>query len=216
MATYNKIDIALGSIWMLNREGKKDISALKKYFQEKYDEDFMPALRQKNYVLVHNKKGHLTPLGERRAQNFLRKYHLAKKFANDILEVSYDELDEFALNLQEIFTESITDRVCTFLGHPHYGLNRREVISPGKCCETISPEASEVVLPVTKLALGEEATVAYVSTRSQPVLHQLMSFGIYPGVNIRVVQYYPAYVLQSEDQEISLEEKVAKGIYVRR
>lgn len=216
MAAYNKVDIALGAVWMFAREGRKDVSAIKKSIQEKYAEDLLPAIRQKNYALINNKKIYLTPLGEKRAENFLRKYHLAKKFANDILEVAYDELEEFALNMQEIFTESITDRVCTFLGHPKFGLNRKEVIAPGKCCETISPEATELVIPITKLALGEEATIAYVSTRSNPVLHQLMSFGIYPGVNIRVVQYYPAYVIQCEDQQISLEEKVAKGIYARR
>lgn len=216
MPVYNKIDLALGEIWLLSREGKKDLGLLKKYFQDKYDEDFLPALKQKNYIVLHNKKIQLIPLGEKRAQNFLRKYHLAKKFANDILEVGYDELDEFALNLQESFTESITDRVCTFLGHPRYGLNRKEVVFPGKCCETVSPEASEVVIPATKLSLGEEATIAYVSTRSQPVLHQLMAFGVYPGCSIRLIQNYPAYIIQSEDQEIAIEEKVAKGIYVRR
>ena len=216
MATYNKIDRALGIIWLLARESKRDIAHIKKNFHEDLEGDLIPTLRQKNYVLVNNKRVFLTPLGEKRAENFLRKYHLAKKFANDILEVSYDELEEFALNLQEIFTESITDRVCTFLGHPRFGVNRREVIFPGKCCETISPEATEVVIPVTKLALGEEAMIAYISTRSQPILHQLMSFGLYPGVNIRLVQYYPAYVLQRDDLQISLEQKVAKGIYVRR
>ncbi|MBU0580302.1 MAG: metal-dependent transcriptional regulator [Candidatus Margulisbacteria bacterium] len=216
MATYNKIDIALGGIWMFSRENKKDLAVIKKYFQDEFAEDFIPSLKQRNYILVHNKKVFLTPLGEKRAQNILRKYHLAKKFANDILEVAYNDLEEFSLNLQEIFTETITDRVCTFLGHPKYGLNRREIIFPGKCCETLSPEATEVIIPITKLALGEEATVAYVSTRSQPVLHQLMAFGIYPGVSVRVVQYYPAYIVQTEDQQVSLEEKVAKGIYVRR
>lgn len=216
MASYNQIDSALGDLRRMAREGKKDVAVIKKFFQDKYGEDMTPVLKQKNYVLLHNKKLILNPLGEKRADNFLRKYHLAKKFANDILEVPYEDLEVFALGLQEIFTETITDRICTFLGHPRWGLNRKETITPGKCCDTISPEISDLVVPITKLPLGEEAIVAYVSTRSEPVLQQLMLFGVYPGVTLRVIYAQPAFVIQCGERQIALEEKVAKHIYVRR
>jgi DtxR family Mn-dependent transcriptional regulator len=216
MPGYNQIDSALGDVRRLSREGKHDTAVLKKLFQDKYGDDLTQTLKQKDYATIQNKKIYLTPLGEKRADNFLRKYHLAKKFANDILEVPYEELETFTLDLQEIFTETITDRICTFLGHPQWGLSRKEPIVPGKCCGTISPEVSDLVIPVTKLPLGEEATVAYVSTRTEPVLQQLMQFGIYPGVVVRVTSAAPAYILQCEEHQVALEEKVAKGIYVRR
>lgn len=216
MATYNKIDSSLGDVKKLAREGKRDMDVIKKLFKEKYDDDLLPALKQKDYVSIQNKRVSLTPLGEKRADNFLRKYNLAKKFANDILEVPYEELEDFALNLQEIFTETITDRICTFLGHPKYGMSRKEPIVPGKCCGTVSPEVSELVIPITKLPLGEEATVAYVSTLAEPILQQLIVFGINPGATVRVVSALPAYVIQCGERRVALEEKVAKGIYVRR
>ncbi len=216
MGVHDQIDQALGDVRRLSWENKKDISVIKKFFQDKYGEDHTPALKQKNYIFIHNKKIMLNPLGEKRADNFLRRYYLAKKFANDILEVPYEELERFALDLQESFSETITDRVCTFLGHPKWGLSRKELIIPGKCCDTVSPEVSDAVIPITKLPLGEEASIAYVSTRAEPVLHQLMLFGIYPGVVIRIIQTNPAFVIQCGEQHIAVEEKVAKGIYVRR
>ena len=97
MGVHDQIDQALGDVRRLSWENKKDISVIKKFFQDKYGEDHTPALKQKNYIFIHNKKIMLNPLGEKRADNFLRRYYLAKKFANDILEVPYEELERFAL-----------------------------------------------------------------------------------------------------------------------
>ncbi|MGB9613393.1 MAG: FeoA domain-containing protein [Candidatus Margulisiibacteriota bacterium] len=43
-----------------------------------------------------------------------------------------------------------------------------------------------------------------------------MSFGIAPGVKIRIHQKFPSYVIQVEETQIALEKEVIGDIYVRR
>jgi len=64
--------------------------------------------------------------------------------------------------------------------------------------------------------LGETVKVAYILTHSHPRLHKLMSFGIAPGVKIRMHQKYPSYIIQVEETQIALEKEVISDIYVRR
>ena len=57
---------------------------------------------------------------------------------------------------------------------------------------------------------------AYINTTSHPRLHKLISFGLTPGVSIKIHQKSPSFVISCEQTELALEKDVARDIYVWR
>jgi Fe2+ transport system protein FeoA len=45
---------------------------------------------------------------------------------------------------------------------------------------------------------------------------QLMGYGVYPGVTVRIRQTFPTFVIQTEETELAIEERLAREIRVRR
>ena len=64
------------------------------------------------------------------------------------------------------------------------------------------------------MQIGETARVAYFSTREHSRLLKLSALGISPGSSIKLIQKWPAYVVQCEETEVALELEVAKNIHV--
>ena len=56
--------------------------------------------------------------------------------------------------------------------------------------------------------------IAYFCTREHSRLLKLSALGISPGISLKLIQKWPAYVVQCEETEIALEPDVAKNIYV--
>jgi DtxR family Mn-dependent transcriptional regulator len=73
-----------------------------------------------------------------------------------------------------------------------------------------------IVVSCDQLRIGESARVAYFCTREHSRLLKLSALGISPGMSLKLIQKWPAYVVQSEETEIALEPDVAKNIYVWR
>lgn len=67
-------------------------------------------------------------------------------------------------------------------------------------------------IPLTILPVGESARVVRIDLDESLFL----CYGIYPGVQIRLEQTYPAYVLRCDHTELALEYTLASKIWVRR
>ncbi len=66
-------------------------------------------------------------------------------------------------------------------------------------------------LPLNKLPPGFSGTILSVAPA---VASQLVGFGLYPGVTVRVRQTFPSLVIQAEETELALEESLARQIRV--
>jgi putative ABC transport system ATP-binding protein len=75
-----------------------------------------------------------TPAGEERARNVIRRHRLAERLFTDVLSLS-DELsvETNACQFEHILSAELTDRICTFLGHPTT-CPHGSPIPPGPCC----------------------------------------------------------------------------------
>lgn len=69
--------------------------------------------------------------------------------------------------------------------------------------------------PLTELASGEEATIACLDAETRAVA-RLAALGILPGMRVRMVQRYPAYVFRLGYGEVALDESLAATVRVRR
>ena len=63
---------------------------------------------------------------------------------------------------------------------------------------------------------GETARVAYINTKNYSRLQKLTSFGVSPGVKVKLHQRKPAFVLECDQTQVAIEEAVAEEIYVFR
>jgi|FaiFalFF_MnMetaG_3_1042247.scaffolds.fasta_scaffold00484_11 DtxR family Mn-dependent transcriptional regulator len=161
--------------------------------------------------------GHLrlTSKGRAVAMPLIRRHRLAERLMCDVLGVDVEETEAAACEFEHLIAEGITQAICTLLGHPRTCPHGRP-IPEGACCQRAEEQVSAILVPCDRLALGETARVAYVSTRSHARLLKLSALGIMPGVSIRLLQKWPSLVLQCEETEIALDEETAREIYVWR
>jgi DtxR family transcriptional regulator, Mn-dependent transcriptional regulator len=72
--------------------------------------------------------------------------------------------------------------------------------------------AQEGPFPLTALRPAEKGRVVRVENGTGA---RMMGYGILPGVEIRLEQKYPSYVVRCDNTEVALETSVAKDIWVQ-
>jgi Fe2+ transport system protein FeoA len=67
-------------------------------------------------------------------------------------------------------------------------------------------------LTLTDLAKGQRATVVSMSPETEL---RLFGFGLFPGVELELLQRYPSFIIRCERTEIALERSVALQVQVQ-
>jgi putative ABC transport system ATP-binding protein len=75
----------------------------------------------------------LTPSGQRRADQLIRRHRLAERFFYETFGLDEDRLHENALRVEPLWTAPVTDKICTFLNHPRT-CPHGDPIPIGECC----------------------------------------------------------------------------------
>jgi putative ABC transport system ATP-binding protein len=92
-----------------------------------------------------------TPRGEERARSVIRRHRLAERLFIDVLALRDEaSIEKNACTLEHILSPEVTDRICTFLGHPRT-CPHGSPIPEGDCCRGAAlpagaPFAIETVL----------------------------------------------------------------------
>jgi DtxR family transcriptional regulator, Mn-dependent transcriptional regulator len=209
-----KMEEALSAIWEEREKGVKAGEEVCGRVHESIPKDVMSDLVKEGYVSAEEKPA-LTPKGESRARDVIRRQRLAERLLSDVLELGRGEMVTSACEMEHIISREVEESICTLLGHPRecpHGLS----IPPGNCCTKDKEQINSIVMPLSRLKAGENARVVYVLTRQHPQLHKLMSFGIMPGTVIKVHQTFPSFVVQVGETQIALEKDIADEIHVKR
>ncbi|MDQ2899450.1 MAG: hypothetical protein M3Y07_06565 [Acidobacteriota bacterium] len=78
--------------------------------------------------------GEFTPLGEERARSVIRRHRLAERLFTDVLGIRDEAtIESNACTFEHMLSGEVTDRICTFLGHPAT-CPHASPIPPGECC----------------------------------------------------------------------------------
>lgn len=152
----------------------------------------------------------LTRAGEDRAALLVRSHRLAERLVHDVLGESNEE---GACEFEHVLNPPVVDAICTLLGHPRECPHGRP-IPPGECCRSRIDSVSSTVVPLTRLGVGESARIAYVYGDSDRQLHKLENLLIRPGVEVRLHQRAPSFVVECEHATIAMDERVAGNIHV--
>jgi DtxR family Mn-dependent transcriptional regulator len=209
-----EITEVLEAIWTLQERETATVEKLINSAGIPASEEFLEALGREGLLSVDDSKGiRLLPKGRDIAERIIRRHRLAERLICDVLGSHVEDSEAAACEYEHLLAEGITNSICTLLGHPRYCPHNKP-IPEGDCCRQAREDLKPIVVSCDQLRVGESARIAYFSTREHSRLLKLSALGISPGVSMRLIQKWPAYVVQCEETEIALEPDVAQNIYV--
>jgi DtxR family transcriptional regulator, Mn-dependent transcriptional regulator len=212
--TPEEISEVLETVWTLQEQEAATLDKLGQSVAIKVTDELVTRLQNEGLIRVDDAKCvHLLPKGRQMAEQIIRRHRLAERLICDVLGSHVEDSEAAACEYEHLLAEGITNSICTLLGHPRYCPHNKP-IPEGDCCRQARDELKPIVVSCDQLQVGESARVAYFSTREHSRLLKLSALGISPGISIRLIQKWPAYVIQCEETEIALEPEVAKNIYV--
>ena len=204
----------LESLWTLQEQNAATVEKLISSACIPVSEELLETLNRDGLLTVDDTKGiRLLPKGRDMAERIIRRHRLAERLICDVLGSHVEDSEAAACEYEHLLAEEITNSICTLLGHPRYCPHNKP-IPEGDCCRQAREDLKPIVVSCDQLRVGESARVAYFCTREHTRLLKLSALGISPGISLRLIQKWPAYVVQCEETEIALEPEVAKNIYV--
>lgn len=209
------LEEVLELIWTIEEENDSvDKDLLLKRIDLPEADRQIKTLIQEDCIKITNTKVEFTKKGRKDAQLIIRRHRLAERLLNDVLAVREDTIDSNACKFEHFLDEEVTTSICTLLGHPQ-SCPHGKAIPPGDCCEKASKEIRPVVMPLTDLRSGDTAKISYIVTKYHQRLDKLSSMGLLPGVQIRLHQIQPTYIIQMDETQIAIDSAIARDIYVR-
>lgn len=204
----------LEAVWTLQEGEEATIEKVIREANTKVSDALIATLRSEGLIAVDESRHvRLLPKGREIAEQIIRRHRLAERLICDALGSHVEDSEAAACEFEHVLAEGITNSICTLLGHPRYCPHGKP-IPEGECCRQAREELRSIVVSCDQLQVGESARVAYFSTREHSRLLKLSALGISPGTSIKLIQKWPAYVVQCEETEVALEPDVAKNIHV--
>jgi DtxR family Mn-dependent transcriptional regulator len=211
----DRVDELLELIWTLREKGVSDLDELLKATHDAEAKAILRVMIRDELFHVEGNRMVLKERGEEKAREIIRRHRLTERLLSEIFEMSEAEVEEEACKLEHILSPSVTDSVCTFLGHPPTCIHGKP-IPRGECCAKFKKEFRPLVIPLEELGLGEEGRIVFIAPKSHQRLDRLSTLGIVPGSVVRMHQKRPSHVLQIGETSLALDEEIIKDIYVKR
>jgi DtxR family Mn-dependent transcriptional regulator len=209
-----EITEVLEAVWTLQEQEEATIEKVVLNANTKVSDALIDTLKSEGLMIVEdNGRVRLLPKGQKMAEQIIRRHRLAERLICDVLGSHVEDSEAAACEYEHLLAEGITNSICTLLGHPRYCPHNKP-IPEGECCRQAREEIRSLVVSCDQLQIGETARVAYFSTREHSRLLKLSALGISPGTSIKLIQKWPAFVVQCEETEVALEPDVAKNIHV--
>ncbi len=156
----------------------------------------------------------LTKAGEERARGIVRRHRLAEVLFAEVLQVSMEDAEASACELEHTLTERVVDRVCTFIGHPPKCPHGKPV-PRGSCCKLFDRRVEPLISRLVDLPIGNSAPIVFIAPKTAARLNRLATLGVVPGTSVRLLQKKPSVVIECGQTSLAIEEEVAGEIYVR-
>jgi DtxR family Mn-dependent transcriptional regulator len=171
-------------------------------------------LTRAGLVTVQGARVALTPEGERRASDVVRRHRLTERLFRDLLQLPEAAMESQACELEHILSPEATESVCTLLGHPPTCPHGKP-IPPGRCCGALQKTLRPLVTPLTTFQLGRPARIVFIAPKFHDRMDRLAALGVIPGSELSLHQRSPSYVIEVGETTIALDPELASEIYVK-
>jgi len=205
----------LEAIWKSAENEEHSLDAIKKRCEVPISEADLLELETQKLIAHHDGHIEFSPEGKNTAEKIIRRHRLAAVLLSSILKLRNSKMEELACKIEHTLLPEVEEAICTLLGHPQVSPNGKP-IPKGKCCEKGVRTVHNVVVNLTDIKPGEGAKVSYIKPSDHAQLHQLLSFGVNPGVELTVHRTVPTLCIKFENTELALDREIAKNIFVVR
>ncbi|MBI5098217.1 MAG: metal-dependent transcriptional regulator [Nitrospirae bacterium] len=211
----NKLrDEILELLWSMRERGKKSYAELINGINDSGTSDTLIKMEKSGLVVISNDEVELADKGEARARDLTRRHRLAERLFHDVLEVGMQESEETACEVEHFLSPSVTESVCSFLGHPPTCPHGKP-IPRGECCSRYRSEMRPLVMKLKELDVGSKGRIVFIVPSENSRLERLASMGILPGSVIRLKQKRPSFVLEIDETTLAIDNLIAEEIYVK-
>lgn len=156
----------------------------------------------------------LTEKGLIHARDAVRRHRLAERLLTDVLAVKSSLIHDAACKFEHHLHKGIDENVCTLLGHPK-SCPHGSPIPPGRCCEEKAKTFAPAVSTLANIKPGQGGHVTYLHTADPKRAQMLISMGIVPGAEIKLLAGFPSYLFQLGEGQFAIDRALANEIYVR-
>jgi len=212
------VEEVLEFIWSQREDGRnsvKELFSIKEVAEAEADAGTLERMRVDGLVKIDGDSVTLTETGERLAQAAIRRHRLAERLLTEVLALSEDTVEENACSFEHTLSPEVTESICTLLGHPPT-CPHGHPIPRGECCTRVKDDLRPIVAPIDELAVGTNARIIFIASKSHARLDRLGTLGIVPGSVVRVHQKRPAFVIEIGETTLALDPAIVKDIFVRR
>lgn len=211
----NKLkDEILELLWSMREKGSKSYADLVSGINDSGASDALLKMEKSGLVAVSGNEVQLAEKGEARARDLTRRHRLAERLFHDVLEVGMQESEETACEVEHFLSPSVTDSVCSFLGHPPTCPHGKP-IPRGECCSRYKAEMKPLVMKLKELDIGSKGRIVFIVPSENSRLERLASMGILPGSIIKLKQKRPSFVLEIDETTLAIDSLIAEEIYVK-
>lgn len=192
------------SIHLIKNDGLK---------KELYNRDAVKELENSKLVEPDGDKIYLTPEGYEKFKKIIKGRKLSEKsekILHDVLGASNEfmETETYFKPIKENIVEGCT---CTF-AHDNFPSSCG---CGGSCkCAAELKKLIENVLPLARVKKGQSGKIVYIKSTKCENLNKILSIGVLPGREIKIVQTHPSPVLQMEHTQIAVDNEIADSIFV--
>jgi DtxR family transcriptional regulator, Mn-dependent transcriptional regulator len=214
MTEYGQDEI-LELLWTLREEGRPTRAQLLARSDEERPDVLLEELVAQGLVEVSREELLLTRAGEDRARAIIRRHRLAEVLLHNLFDLDNVHVESSACKFEHILNTTVTDSVCTFLGHPPV-CPHGKAIPRGECCDRIRAEIQPLVTRLSDASLGDSVRIVFITPKYRRRLEKLSSLGIVPGSRLRLLQRNPSFVLQIGESTVAVDQDITNEIYVKR
>ena len=203
----------LESIWSVGDRQHNTIEAVKKRCTVDFTEADLDEMERQELITRDQDEIRLANKGKSIAEIIIRRHRLAEILVSSILKLKQSDMEDIACKVEHSLLPEVEESICTLLGHPEFCPDGKR-IPPGRCCSGKRKAIDSSVVSLKELSPGESGKITYIKPDNHSSFHQLISFGLHPGVVVTVHRKNPAFCIKFENTELALDDNVAENIYV--
>ncbi len=161
-----------------------------------------------------HKEIRLTELGQKTAEDLVRRHALAERLLTDFLQMPWDEAHEESHGFEHAITPKVEERLLAALGNPSTCPHGNPIPGLG----SLAPDE----FPLSQAAVGEQIVLERITEEAEVdlgLMHHLQSHGLAPGARLRVARLEPfnrLMVLEGPQGEAVLGMDAAAKLRARR
>ncbi|MBI4844421.1 MAG: metal-dependent transcriptional regulator [Nitrospirae bacterium] len=210
----NKLaDEILELMWVLRERGSKSYSRIIEEIADSDAPELVRKMESAGLVTLSGDRLEFTEKGECCSRDLTRRHRLAERLFHDVLDVGMKESEDTACEIEHFLSPSVTDSVCSFLGHPPTCPHGKP-IPRGECCSKYKA-VKPLVTQLKEVDAGAKVRIVFIVPKEEARIDRLTSMGILPGSIIKVKQKKPSFILKIDETSLAIDPAIAEDIYVK-